>query len=240
MQLFDRYGADYGQAVQDSINFSGLRHDFFLSAKADLLGRIVAERLKPGGGHSLLDVGCGVGAMHGLLGPSFARICGVDVSQRSIDVAREQHPGIEYRSMTGSEIPYEDRAFDVVTAVCVLHHVVPAERARFMAELERVARPGGLVCVIEHNPLNPLTQLAVMRCPFDKDARLLSAGNARRLLAAAGLVRIETRHFLLFPVASPMARRIEAALAGWPLGAQYVAVGERFGSDTRQPRSIGG
>ena len=48
--------------------------------------------------------------------------------------------------------------------------------AGFVADMVRVTRPGGLVCVIEHNPLNPLTRLAVNRCPFDADAVLLRSG----------------------------------------------------------------
>ena len=53
--------------------------------------------------------------------------------------------------------------------------------------MRRVVRPGGLVCVIEHNPLNPLTRsLAVSRCEFDSDAVLLGASTTRKLMAAGG------------------------------------------------------
>ena len=69
--------------------------------------------------------------------------------------------------MAGLRVPYESARFDLVIAVCVFHHVEIAERQKFMIELKRVARPGGLVCIMEHNPYNPLTRLAVMRCPFD-------------------------------------------------------------------------
>jgi hypothetical protein len=88
-----------------------------------------------------------------------------------------------------------------------------------------VVRPGGLVCVIEHNPLNPLTRLAVMRCEFDRDAALLRAGQTRRLLEDAGLRAIDTRYFVLLPWATPLMRRIERRLRNLPFGAQYVACG---------------
>jgi hypothetical protein len=92
-------------------------------------------------------------------------------------------------------------------------------------EMRRVTHAGGLVVVIEHNPWNPLTRLAVARCPFDDDAVLLGARKARRLLQACGLHNVESRHFLVFPPQIP-APRLERALARVPLGAQYAAIGE--------------
>ena len=94
-----------------------------------------------------------------------------------------------------------------------------------MREMRRVVRPGGLVCVIEHNPLNPLTRLAVARCEFDRDAVLLGAGTARKLMAGAGLRQIDSRYFVLLPWEATPARRVEGALSQLPLGAQYAAFG---------------
>lgn len=82
-----------------------------------------------------------------------------------------------------------------------------------------------MVCVIEHNPLNPLTRLAVTRCEFDRDAVLLRSGQTRRPLDDAGLRHIDRRYFALLPWATPFVRRIEHGLRNLPLGAQYVACG---------------
>jgi hypothetical protein len=89
--------------------------------------------------------------------------------------------------------------------------------------MRRVVRSGGLVCLIEHNPLNPLTRLAVARCEFDRDAVLLHAGRTRALMADAGLHDIRSDYFLLLPSAAPVARRLERGLSRLPLGAQYIA-----------------
>jgi len=90
-----------------------------------------------------------------------------------------------------------------------------------------IVRPNGLICVIEHNPFNPLTRLAVLRCPFDKDAHLLRAAQARRLLERAGLTHVRSSHFLLTPFSSSAAHHVERWFSGLPLGAQYVVTGER-------------
>jgi SAM-dependent methyltransferase len=222
--LFDEYRDSYGAVVQSSIDFSGLPHDFFLAAKADLLRELVAAHFgmdRP----SLLDVGCGVGALHPFLRGIFSRIGGADVSSESIAEARKNNPGVAYKTYANERLPYDACAFDVATAICVMHHVPPKGWADFVVEMRRVVRPGGLVCVIEHNPFNPLTRLAVSRCEFDRDAVLLGAGRTRRMLQDAGFHNVESRHFLLFPSARPLLRRLERTFRGWPLGAQYAAWG---------------
>jgi SAM-dependent methyltransferase len=223
-ELFDSYRSNYRDVVQSSIDFSGLPHSFFLRAKADLLRELIARQFwseKP----AMLDVGCGVGSFHPLLRGMVGRLSGIDVSSASIAQARAENRDVEYRAFDGSSFPFDNAGFDVVTAICVLHHVAPAEWAHCMNEMRRVVRPGGIICVIEHNPLNPLTRLAVARCEFDRDAVLLGAGKVRKLMAAAGLRDISARYFLLLPWEAKPARRVEGALRNVPLGAQYAAFG---------------
>jgi SAM-dependent methyltransferase len=224
VELFDNYRRNYRAVVQSSIDFSGLPHDFFLRAKAELLRELIAERLG-GGRPAMLDVGCGVGGLHPLLRGTVGRLAGIDVSHESIAQARADNREVDYQAFDGKTFPHESASFNLVTAICVLHHVPPAAWGGFMAELRRVVRPGGLVCVIEHNPLNPLTRLAVMRCEFDRDAHLLGARKTQGLLAAGGLREVDARYFLLLPWAGGLAHRIETGLRRVPFGAQYAAFG---------------
>jgi SAM-dependent methyltransferase len=221
-ELFDDYRGNYREVVQSSIDFSGLPHSFFMRAKADLLRELIAERLGPER-PAMLDVGCGVGSLHPLLRGIVGSLSGIDVSSDCIVQARTENRDGDYRAFDGSHFPFEDSSFDLVTAICVLHHIDPTTRVSFVKEMRRVTRPGGLICIIEHNPLNPMTRLAVMRCEFDRDATLLGVGEVRRLLAAGGLREIGARHFLLLPWETRRARRIEAAFSRLPFGAQYGA-----------------
>ena len=123
--------------------------------------------------------------------------------------ARLRNPEVEYEAYDGEALPYDSATFDLSIAICVLHHVPPADWLGFIREMTRVIRPGGAVCIIEHNPLNPLTQLSVRRCEFDRDAVLLSARRTARLMAQAGLREIDSRYFLLLPSAASPARAIE-------------------------------
>ena len=153
------------------------------------------------------------------------RLSGIDVSTQSIAQARAGNDQSDYQAFDGKTIPYDSGSFDLATAICVLHQVTPAEWLSFVAEMRRVVRPGGLVCIIEHNPANPLTRLAVMRCEFDRDAKLLHAGKTQALMAESGLREIGARYFLLLPWETTLARKIEAGLRHLPFGAQYAAFG---------------
>ena len=221
-QLFDEYRSTYNDTVQDSIGFSGLKHDFFLQAKADLLARLVQERLGGAGSVRALDIGCGVGALHPFLKPLLPDLAGCDISHESIARARQNNGWVSYAAYDGPALPYADAGFDLAFAVCVVHHVPPLEWAAFFTEMKRVLRPGGIACVIEHNPFNPLTRLAVLRCPFDADAVLVRPSRAEALFRKQGFSSIASEHFLLFPTARPVFRSIERRLSSVPLGAQYA------------------
>src|SRR5262245_46421534 len=47
----------------------------------------------------------------------------------------------------------------------------------------RAVRPGGLFAFWENNPWNPGTRYIMAQCEFDRDAMMLSTGQAERLLS---------------------------------------------------------
>ena len=145
------------------------------------------------------------------------RLVGVDLSAEMVASAAKRNPDVEYVVSETSTFPFADASFDVAFASCVLHHVARGERAALVSEMARVVRPGGLVVVLEHNPVNPATRLVVARCEFDADAVLLGVRETRTLLATAGLTEVERAYLLFFP----WRNRFERRLARLPLGAQY-------------------
>jgi predicted TPR repeat methyltransferase len=68
----------------------------------------------------MLDVGCGVGEFHPVIRGMFGRICGADVSAASIAQARIRNPDIQYQAYLGDILPYDNAAFDLSIAICVL------------------------------------------------------------------------------------------------------------------------
>jgi ubiquinone/menaquinone biosynthesis C-methylase UbiE len=70
-----------------------------------------------------LDVGCGRGELLELGRPHFLSCSGCDPSSGMLSAAAS---AIEVRPQTSpTEIPFDSQAFDLVTAACVYHHVVP-------------------------------------------------------------------------------------------------------------------
>lgn len=225
---FDRYNEGYREAIEESIGFARADLDFFTRAKAETLLELVAERLGLPAKLSFLDVGCGPGETDRFLDGRVGHLAGVDVADALLETARRRNPSVEYRGFdAGEAIPFEDEAFDVCFAVCVLHHVPVAERVPLIDEMRRVCRPGGLILVFEHNPWNPLTRKAVRGCEFDRDAHLLSRREASDLLSAGGVEGRGGRYILFFTRESPLLRGIERRLGWFPLGAQYAVFGQR-------------
>lgn len=221
---FDDYASAeaYRSEVERSFNFAGLKHDLFVSAKAEALLALADRHVGDLRSRSALDVGCGVGLLQRAIAPAFGRSVGVDISGEALDDARRNCDGSEILAYDGERLPFEDRTFDVTFAVNVMHHVPPARWPTFARELLRVTRSTGCVAVFEHNPWNPLTRLAVFRCAFDADAVLLTRARTRDLLEGAGGSLLESRYILFVPVHARWARRVDERLGNIPAGAQYV------------------
>lgn len=169
-----------------------------------------------------LDVGCGTGETDSLLVGKLGTIEGVDVSEGVLEAARARHPELTYRQYDGHNLPYDAPCFDVAFAICVVHHVPPLQWQSFIAELGRVVRSGGLLVVMEHNPFNPLTRLAVARCAFDDDAVLVRRRGVERLVRNAGLEVRDSRYIEFLPWDHRLLRRAERVLTELPFGAQYA------------------
>jgi SAM-dependent methyltransferase len=152
---------------------------------------------------------------------SFAKVVGVDIFDGVLERAAVANPGADYRLYDGHRLPLDDGSLDVAFAICVVHHVPPAQWHEFASEMARVLRPGGIAAIFEHNPLNPLTRRVVSTCVFDEDAVLLRRRRSAGLLRAAGLAPCEDRYIALLPFGGRAATSIERALGRFPLGAQY-------------------
>jgi SAM-dependent methyltransferase len=222
---FDQYAPAYTDLLDDSIRKQFAQDPLHFHRRKWLLLRDILE----GEGVNVsaqrwLDVGCGQGDLLQLAGPYFAQAAGCDPS--AVMIARSNPFRVEHQPSL-SKLPFDDASVDLVTAVCVYHHVHGPARALLLEEIKRVLSPGGLCCILEHNPRNPITRAIVRRCPVDVDAELLPAGEVSRLLQFAGFHTLSTNYFLYLPEKifdrlSP----IERILRKVPFGGQYAVLAQ--------------
>src|ERR1700733_6236875 len=221
---FDRFADEYDQLLAKHITASGEKPEFFHQYKISALRRLAKERKLLT--ESILDFGSGIGNSTPFFRRYFpdARLTGADISQRSLEVAEARFPGMSTGlRIEDQRIPAQDNSFAMTFSACVFHHIPHEEHVDWLRELRRVTRPGGMLGIFEHNPLNPLTVRAVNTCPFDENARLIPAKTLIRSMHEAGWVQPELCYHLFFPRALAGLRPIEKHLSWFALGAQYSA-----------------
>ena len=96
----------------------------------------------------ILDVGCGKGfLLHEFqkLLPK-ATLQGVDISRYAIEHAKEEvKPFLKEGNATKLDFP--DKSFDLVLTITTLHNLYIYDLARALAEIQRVTRKHGYICV---------------------------------------------------------------------------------------------
>ena len=107
-----------------------------------------ATGLEAGG--SALDVACGSGKLTAQLariaGPN-GRVIGLDFSPQMLEVARREHPGVEFTEGDALNLPFDDASFDATTIAFGLRNL--ADPVRGLREMLRVVKPDGRAVVLE-------------------------------------------------------------------------------------------
>lgn len=225
---FDKFAQEYTSLHARNIAASGEEPAYFAEYKVrDLRGLADAAGVSPLA--RILDFGSGIGSSASHFRRHFpdSRLTCVDVSLQSLSIGAGQHGDASFVAFDGGRLPFAEGSFDCVFSACVFHHIDAGEHVALLAELHRVLRPGGMIVVFEHNPLNPLTVRAVNTCPFDDNAVLMRAGTLRRRFARAGFADPRIRYRIFFPRALRALRPIEPWLTWLPLGAQYSVCSRR-------------
>ncbi len=225
---FDGYSENYREQHAASIAFSGFELDYFAQYKAattkeccDKLGFVPK---------TIMDFGAGIGNSVKPLATQFpeAVITCVDVSEESLrHCASLGVSNVKMQVYDGMTLPFADGSIDLAFTACVFHHIPGQHHELLLAEIRRCLAPNGMMILFEHNPLNPLTQLAVARCPFDENAVLITSWEMRKRFQRAGFSNIRSRFCIFFPGFLSRLRKIERWLEAIPLGGQYYVVATR-------------
>lgn len=220
---FDRFAEAYTAVHARNIEVSGEDPDYFAEYKI----REVARRWAPSGlpqPSRILDFGAGIGNSLPHLRSHFpgAELVGLDVSERSLQIADARFPGLARLVRDdGAGGAVAGERFDLIFTACVFHHIPHGEHLQLFRMLRSRLSLDGVLVVFEHNPINPVTRHIVATCPFDENAVLIGANALRRTQRQAGFARIDVRYTGFFPATLAALRPLEPWLARVPLGAQY-------------------
>ena len=135
-----------------------------------------ARTLKPFGGLSLLDLGCGGGLLSEPLARMGFELLGADASDENIQVAaaHASRSGLKlrYRAATAETLVGEGLRFDFVIAMEVAEHV--ADVGAFVGACAKLVAPGGLLIVATIN--RTLKSLALAKIGAEYVLRWLPVG----------------------------------------------------------------
>jgi arsenite methyltransferase len=101
----------------------------------------------------VLDIGSGPGLLVLELARSVGpggRVCGLDPSEPMLEMGRRRCEGLpqcDFEQADANVMPFEDGTFDAVVSTQVYEYVADIPAA--FAELYRVVKPGGRVCIVD-------------------------------------------------------------------------------------------
>jgi len=142
---------EYGQQYFERYNYADRplgRYSMYWFARR-YYAALVRRYARPGGGR-LLELGCGLGHLLGLLQDDFACV-GVDIADYSIEQMRQNAPRAEGHVMSADDLGrFADGEFGAVVALHLVEHL--PDPASTIRQVSRLLTPGGLFLFATPNP----------------------------------------------------------------------------------------
>lgn len=134
--LFDRIAPIYGMFF-----------DFQVKYYKKILGEIGPE-FDISQFDTILDIGCGTGALCKVLNDKGVMVTGIDTSSGMLKQAKKKTQGhdLEFiQVQAGKSLPFDDKSFDLVIASYVAHGLEPEERIQLYKEMGRIAKEYAII-----------------------------------------------------------------------------------------------
>lgn len=180
---------------------------------AEEVARLVKSLIPPGS--RVLEIGCGLGDLLAEIGDG--KSVGIDISSRTIALARERHPSLDLRVADVEQDPLPEGPFDVIVLSDAVGHLDDIERA--FERLRPLLTPAGRVVVTYYNfvwePILKLAEQIGRKTPWP-DQNWLSMRDIENLLRLSGYDVVRRGTDILLPTYVPLvstaANRVAAQL----------------------------
>jgi len=232
--LFDKFAATYNEGHTQAIKSSGFTIDYFHEYKVKEVFNylmntdLVIKRI------NILNFGCGIGNSERHIRKYFpnAIIYSIDISEKSIDVAKESNRNlfnVNFCQFDGVVVPF-DINFDIILAAGVFHHIPREKHIEILTNIYQKLSLGGFLFIFELNPINPATMYVAIKndYKFDVNAKLLNPVYLMRMARLAGFQNRTIRFTIFFPAFLSLLLRFEKYLRWLPFGAHYYFIGRKF------------
>jgi 2-polyprenyl-3-methyl-5-hydroxy-6-metoxy-1,4-benzoquinol methylase len=123
--------------------FERCRYDQTLQILDDAIARLPKSRSELG----ILDVGCSSGFFTRLLPGLGGQVAGIDLSETAVQRARLRHPNIHFKQGSVFDCAGNLETYDVVVCLEVIYYVEPSRQDDFLAAIDRILTPGGILLI---------------------------------------------------------------------------------------------
>ncbi len=123
------------------------RDESFTKAQSRLnhIIKVLKKKKKEG---KVLDIGLGNGYLLGLLHTNSFETYGLDISDANVAKLRERMPdSVSLHVGNINALPFEDNAFDAITASELIEHLNNDDLEKGIAEIYRCLKPGGMAII---------------------------------------------------------------------------------------------
>lgn len=122
---------------------------------------------------SVLDWGCGAGRLTRYLPRAASNVTGVDIDPDNVLGCAQSIASVRFLQVDlFPPMPFEDASFDLVIGISVLTHLEEPVQDAWLAELQRIVEPGGLVLL----SIQGLAQSALYRMPVERQKAVQKQG----------------------------------------------------------------
>jgi len=213
---FDQYSNDYKHYINDSINKFDKNLSYYHEKKIEITKYRAIHNPK-----NILDFGCGVGTMIPHMKKKFkkSKIYAFDESKDSLKFLKKRYPFVSCLKNINGNIK-----FDLIFLSGVIHHIDRSMRKKILKKIYSLLKSTGKLIIFEHNPYNPLTNIVVKNCEFDRDAQLIKKKELINISENVNFKVVDSAYVYFFPTSMKKFQVLEKYLEWFFLGAQYFCI----------------